>query len=143
VRYLVLFPLSSSRVLSLCSYILSLLYMIAGCNVGLLTYLHLHLYPHMTNPINYCSFSYLVNFMTVILRRAYSKLDCRFSGTGAQNWASIVSFPTNSTQNSMTYKLTSGPMGWLAQHFTSIILCPPNSTRSSMIYKLIDGIQGW
>jgi hypothetical protein len=52
-------------------------------------------------------------------------------------------FPTNSTQNSTIYKLTSGPAGWLAQHCTSIILCPPNNTRSSAIYKLTDRLQGW
>jgi hypothetical protein len=140
MRYLVLFPLSSSCVLSLSSYILSLLSVIAGSNIGMLTYIHLHLYPHMMNEINCCSFSYLVNFMIVVLRCVDSKLDCRFSGAQAQYWASIVLCPTNSTQNSTTYKLTSGPAGWLAQHFTSIVLCPPNRARSSVIYKLTDGL---
>jgi hypothetical protein len=70
-------------------------------------------------------------------------LDRGFSGGRAQNWASIVLCPTNSTQNSAIYKLTSGPAGWLAQHCTSIVLCPPNNARSSAIYKLTDGLQGW
>jgi hypothetical protein len=64
--------LSSSRVLSLSSYILSRLSMIAGSNVGVLTYLYLHLYPHMTNPTDRCSFSYLVNFMPAVVGLALS-----------------------------------------------------------------------
>jgi hypothetical protein len=70
-------------------------------------------------------------------------LDRGFSGWRAQNWASIVSCPTNSTQNSTLYKLTGGPAGWLAQHCTPIVLCPPNNTQSSTIYILTDGLQGW
>ena len=72
VRYLNLFPFSSSRVLSLSSYILSHLSMIAGSNVGVLTYLHLHLYPHMTNLTDCCSFPYLANFMVAVVRLALS-----------------------------------------------------------------------
>jgi hypothetical protein len=72
VRYLALFPFSSSRVLSLSGYILSLLSMIAGSSVGGLTYLHLHLYPHMTNPTDHCSFPYLANFMAAVVGLALS-----------------------------------------------------------------------
>jgi hypothetical protein len=67
IRYLSLFPFSSSHPLSLPSYILSHLFMIAGCRVGGLTYLHLHLYPHMMNPTDRCSFPYLVNFMVAVV----------------------------------------------------------------------------
>jgi hypothetical protein len=65
------------------------------------------------------------------------------SGRWAENWASIVPCPTNSTLNSAIYKLTSGPAGWLTQHCTSIVLCPPNNVRSSVIYKLTYELQGW
>jgi hypothetical protein len=57
-----LFPFSSSCVLSPSSYILCRLSMIAGSSIVEMTYLHFHLYPHMTNPINCCSFPYLHNF---------------------------------------------------------------------------------
>jgi hypothetical protein len=63
---LVLFPFSSSHVLSLCGYILSLFSMIMGSSVGGLTFIHLHLYPHMTNPTDRCSFPYLANFMAMV-----------------------------------------------------------------------------
>jgi hypothetical protein len=66
MRYLALFPFSSSHVLSLSSYILSYLSMIMGYNIGGITYLHLHLYPHMMNLTNHCSFPYLANFMAVV-----------------------------------------------------------------------------
>jgi hypothetical protein len=69
-------------------------------------------------------------------------LDRGFSGWRAQNWASIVLCPTNSTQNSALYKLTSGPAGWMAQHCTPIVLCHPNNSRSSAIYKLTDRTPG-
>jgi hypothetical protein len=69
---LVLFPFSSSHVLSFCGYILSRLSMIVGSNVGGLTYLHLHLYPQMTNPIDRCSFPYLANFMVAVAELALS-----------------------------------------------------------------------
>jgi hypothetical protein len=71
-RYLALFPLSSSHVLSLSRYILSRLSIIVGSNVGGLTYLHLHLYPHMMNPIDRCSFPYLANFMPAVVGLALS-----------------------------------------------------------------------
>jgi len=61
------FPFSSSRVLSLSGYILSLLSMIAGSNVVWLAYLYLHLYPRMTNPTDRCFFPYLANFMVQTL----------------------------------------------------------------------------
>ena len=64
-------------------------------------------------------------------------------GSRAQNWASIVLCPTNSTQSFAIYKLTGRIVGWLAQHCTFIVLCPPNSTRSSATYKLTEGIQDW
>jgi hypothetical protein len=67
-----LFPFSSSRVLSLSGYILSHLSMIAGSSIGRLTYLHLHLYPHMTNPTDHCSFPYLANFMAAVVGLALS-----------------------------------------------------------------------
>jgi hypothetical protein len=70
-------------------------------------------------------------------------LDRGFSGGRAENWVSIVLCPTNSTQNSTIYKLTSGPADWLTQHCTSIVLCPPNNAPSSAIYKLTHGVQGW
>jgi len=70
-------------------------------------------------------------------------LDRGFSSGQAQNWASVVLWPTNSTHNSTIYKLTSKPMGWLAQPYTSIPLCPPNNAPSSAIYKLTDILQGW
>ena len=56
---------------------------------------------------------------------------------------SVVPCPTNCTESSAIYKLTSGLAGWLAQHCTSIVSCPPNSTRSSAIYNLTDELQGW
>jgi hypothetical protein len=46
--------------------------MIAGSRVGGLTYFHLHLYPHMTNPTNRCSFPYLANFMAAVVGLALS-----------------------------------------------------------------------
>jgi hypothetical protein len=76
VRYLALFPFSSSRPLSLSGYILSRLSMIAGSRVGGLTYLHLHLYPHMTNPTDRCSFPYLANFMAAVVGLALSNSAC-------------------------------------------------------------------
>jgi hypothetical protein len=69
---LALFPFSSSRVLSLSGYILSHLSMITGSSIGGLTYLHLHLYPHMTNPTDHCSFPYLANFMAAVVGLALS-----------------------------------------------------------------------
>jgi hypothetical protein len=63
---LVLFPFSSSLVLSLCGYILSRLSMIAGSSIGGLTYLYLHLYNHTTNPTDHCCFPYLANFMPMV-----------------------------------------------------------------------------
>ena len=66
VESLVIFPFSSSHVLSLCGYILSHLSMIVGSNVGRLTYIYLHLYNHTTNPTNHCFFPYLANFMAKI-----------------------------------------------------------------------------
>jgi hypothetical protein len=70
--YSALFPFSSSHVLSLSGYIPSLLSMIMGCSVGELTYLHLHLYPHMTNLTDRCSFPYLANFMDTVSGLALS-----------------------------------------------------------------------
>jgi hypothetical protein len=70
-------------------------------------------------------------------------LDRGFSGWRAQNWASIVPCPSDSTRNSTIYRLTSGLAGCLDQHCTSIVLCPPKNTRSSAIYKLPDELQGW
>jgi hypothetical protein len=67
-----LFPFSSSRVLSPSGYVLSRLSMIAGSSVGGLTYLHFHLYPHMTNPTDRCSFPYLANFMAALVGLALS-----------------------------------------------------------------------
>jgi hypothetical protein len=67
-----LFPFSSSRVLSPSGYILSHLSMIAGTSIVGLTYLHFHLYPHMTNPIDRCSFLYLANFMVALVGLALS-----------------------------------------------------------------------
>jgi hypothetical protein len=63
-------------------------------------------------------------------------LDLRFSGWRAQNWASIVLYPTSSTHSYTIYKLTGGLAGCMTQHFTSIFVCPPNNTRSSVIHKL-------
>jgi hypothetical protein len=54
---------SSSRSLSLSRYILSLISMVSGSRVCGLTCMHLHLYPHTTDPADHCSFPYLVNFM--------------------------------------------------------------------------------
>jgi len=67
MRYLALFPFSPSRLLSLYGYILSRLSMIAGSRVGGLTYLHLHLYPHVKNPTDHCSFPYSANFMVAVV----------------------------------------------------------------------------
>jgi hypothetical protein len=61
-----LFPLSSSHVLSLSSYILSHLSIIVGSSIDGMTYIHLHLYPHMTNPTDHFSFPYLANFMSTV-----------------------------------------------------------------------------
>jgi hypothetical protein len=47
---LVLFPFSSSLVLSLCHYIISRLSINVGSSLGRLRYLHLHIYNHTTNP---------------------------------------------------------------------------------------------
>jgi hypothetical protein len=69
---LVLFPFSSSRLLSLSGYLLSGLSMIAASSVGGLTYLHLRLYPHMMNPTHHCSFPYLANFMVAVVGLALS-----------------------------------------------------------------------
>jgi hypothetical protein len=60
------FPFSSSHVLSPSSYILSRFSMIVGSSVGEITYLHFHLYPHMTNLTDRCSFPYLANFMSAL-----------------------------------------------------------------------------
>jgi hypothetical protein len=60
------FPFSSSHVLSPSSYILSHFSMIVGSSVGEITYLHFHLYPHMTNLTDCCSFPYLANFMSAL-----------------------------------------------------------------------------
>jgi len=68
-----LFPFISSCVLSPSGYILCLLSMIMGSNIVGLTYLHFHLYPHMTNPIHHCSFPYLGNFMVVLTKLVLSK----------------------------------------------------------------------
>jgi hypothetical protein len=68
---LALFPFSSSHVLSLYGYILSRLSMIVGYNIGGMTYLHLHLYPHVTNPIDHCSFPYISNFMAFTKQLAF------------------------------------------------------------------------
>jgi len=38
-----------------------------------MTYLHLHLYPHMTNLTDWCSFPYLANFMAAVVELALSK----------------------------------------------------------------------
>jgi hypothetical protein len=43
-----------------------------GCRVRGLTYLHLHLYLHMTNPTDRCSFPYLVNFMSAVAGLAHT-----------------------------------------------------------------------
>jgi hypothetical protein len=72
VDSLVLFPFSSSHVLSVSIYLLSGISMITASNIGGLTYLHLHLYPHMTNLTNRCSFPYLDNFMVVVVGLALS-----------------------------------------------------------------------
>jgi hypothetical protein len=63
-----LFPFSSSHVLLPSGYILSRLSMIVSSSVCGLTYLHFHLYPHMTNPIDHYSFPYLANFMAALVR---------------------------------------------------------------------------
>ena len=72
VESLVLFPFSSSLVLSLCGYILSCLSMITGSSVGGLTYLYLHLYNHTMNLTDRCFFPYLANFMPMVGRFAVS-----------------------------------------------------------------------
>jgi hypothetical protein len=46
-------------------------------------------------------------------------LDRGFSGWRVENWASVVPWPTNSTQSSVIYKLTSG----LADYFNFKGLC--------------------
>jgi len=63
VRYLSLFPFLFSHPLWLSGFILSRPSMMGGCRVCRLTYLHLHLYLHMTNPTNRYTFPYLGNFM--------------------------------------------------------------------------------
>ena len=72
MRYLALFPFSSSHPLFLYGYILSLLFMIVVCTVDGLTYLHLHIYPHMINLTNHCFFPYLVNFMAAVAGLAHT-----------------------------------------------------------------------
>jgi hypothetical protein len=89
--------LSSSRVLSLSSYILSRLSMIASSNVGVLTYIDLHLYPHMTNPTDRCSFSYLVNFMPAVVGLALSNYVALFHEI---HFALKISVIYNSTADS-------------------------------------------
>jgi hypothetical protein len=71
-----LFPFSSSRVLSPSGYVLSRLSMIVGSSVGGLTYLHFHLYPHMMNPTDHCSFPYLANFMVALVWVGTFELCC-------------------------------------------------------------------
>ena len=72
VDSLVLFPFSSSHVLWLCGYIISLLSIIVGSSVGGLTYLYLHLYNQMMNPTDHCCFSYLANFKAAVVGLAVS-----------------------------------------------------------------------
>jgi hypothetical protein len=72
-------------------------------------------------------------------------LDRGLAGWRAQNWASIVLCPANSTQSCAIYKLTSGLAGWLAQHCTSIVLCPPNNIqkfRDIQIDRRTPGLAG-
>jgi hypothetical protein len=45
-----------------------------------------------------------------------------FSALLAENFSSIVLFPTNSTYTSAIYKLIGGLAGWLVQHCT--FFCP-------------------
>jgi hypothetical protein len=76
VRYLLIFPFYCSPLLSLYGYILSLLYMIVGFWAGGLTYIHLHLYPHMTSPTDSHSFPHLANFMAVVFGVGAIELCC-------------------------------------------------------------------
>jgi len=98
---------------------------ICSSSVGGLAYLHFHLYNQTTNPTDRCCFQYLANFMSTVVVLGPISVpsissneesnwqlflfiptdisDHRFSGGRAQNWPSIVSCVTNSTQNSMIY----------------------------------------
>ena len=76
MRYLPLFPFSCSPLLSLSGYRLSFLSMIMGSQVGGLTDLHLHLYPHMTSPTDRRSFPYLANFMVMVLGAGAIEIYC-------------------------------------------------------------------
>jgi hypothetical protein len=64
---LVLFPFSSSRVLWLSIYILSILSIIVGSSIGRMKHLCLHIYNRTTNPTKRCFFPYLVNFMATVV----------------------------------------------------------------------------
>jgi hypothetical protein len=70
------FPFSRSPLLSLSSYILSHLSMIAGSWVGGLIDIHLHLYPHITSLIDHRSFPYSANFMATVSRGGAIELSC-------------------------------------------------------------------
>jgi hypothetical protein len=72
VRYLALFPFSSSHLLSLFGYIISLLSMIMGYRIGGMKYIHIHLYSHMTSLTDRYSFPYLANCMSAVAELALS-----------------------------------------------------------------------
>jgi hypothetical protein len=46
--------------------------MMGACRVRGLAYLHFHLYLHMTNPTDHCSFAHLGNFMVVVVGLAHT-----------------------------------------------------------------------
>jgi hypothetical protein len=70
-------------------------------------------------------------------------LDSGFSGGWAQNWASIVPCPTNSTQNSAIYKLTSG-LADSTLHFYCFVSSKQRSQfRNIEIDTWNAGLAGW
>jgi hypothetical protein len=72
--YLLIFPLSSSPVLSLSGSILSRIFMIMASRVGGLEDAHLHIYLHTMTPTDHQSFQYLVNYLTTASRDSAIKL---------------------------------------------------------------------
>ena len=89
---LVLFPFSSSLVLSLCGYIHSRLSINKGSSVSGLRYLYLHLYNHTTPPTDpYCS-PYLANFIATVdgLRILQSKSSETYNLTLAPSPPTVV-----------------------------------------------------
>jgi hypothetical protein len=78
--YLLVFPFSSSPLLVVYGSILSHVSMLAGSRGGELKNPHLHLYLHITSPIDRCSFAYSANFMAAGSRVSAIEHSCPVFG---------------------------------------------------------------